>query len=288
MARCKNSPEVLRAKTELADRLRVIRTEKFGERGGPELSRKLNLPVRTWYNYEVGVTVPAEVLLRFVELTGVEPTWLLHGKGPKYRAESHHEPSADNSNSGSPSVYSLLRRALDLLDQHHAPPADLETSAELLQPDDSSLDDHDTLLVRVRRDFNNHPNGRFPNFFPIRREWVEGYPECQFLRQEGQAMEPILSHGALIAYATKPEAPELLDNALVVYHHQGKPLVRWLQLAGRFALLRPENPSDENPILPIDLEDTSGSATDFRRVLWSCTPHGNFSEHLSDSDWLQA
>ncbi|HEU5118402.1 MAG TPA: hypothetical protein VFT74_17450, partial [Isosphaeraceae bacterium] len=85
MARRKNLPESVRVKCRLSERLHEIRTELYGERGGSEMARQLGLPVRTWYNYETGVTVPAEVLLRFVELTSVEPLWLLHGRGPKYR-----------------------------------------------------------------------------------------------------------------------------------------------------------------------------------------------------------
>ena len=91
MARRKNQPESVRTKCSLAERLRTIRAELYGERGGPELARRLELPIRTWYNYEAGVTVPAEVVLRFVELTAVEPLWLLHGKGPKFRR--HPRPS---------------------------------------------------------------------------------------------------------------------------------------------------------------------------------------------------
>jgi steroid delta-isomerase-like uncharacterized protein len=75
----------LERRQELCARLRAIREELFGEHGGPELARRLNLPARTWYNYETGVTVPAEILLDFIEQTGADPHWLLAGEGPKYR-----------------------------------------------------------------------------------------------------------------------------------------------------------------------------------------------------------
>jgi hypothetical protein len=88
MARKKNPPESVRLKSLLAERLRAVRIEIFGDRGGPELARQLEIPNRTWYNYEIGVTVPAEILLRFIEVTAVEPRWLLHGEGPKYRTAS--------------------------------------------------------------------------------------------------------------------------------------------------------------------------------------------------------
>jgi hypothetical protein len=74
----------LRATQGLAERVREIRVERFGEGGGPLLAETLGVPERTWQNYESGVTIPALVILRFVELTGVSPRWLRTGKGDKY------------------------------------------------------------------------------------------------------------------------------------------------------------------------------------------------------------
>lgn len=70
MARQKNDPQVVSRKMELAKRVKYLRMMKFGERGGPELARLLGLPIRTWYNYETGVTIPSEVLLDFLQITG--------------------------------------------------------------------------------------------------------------------------------------------------------------------------------------------------------------------------
>ena len=66
--------------------------ELFGDRGGPEL-HAFSIPARTWYNYEMGVTVPAEVFLHFIEVTRVEPDWLMSGIGDKYRFRT---PGASN------------------------------------------------------------------------------------------------------------------------------------------------------------------------------------------------
>ena len=55
---------------------------------GLNLCTFLGIPARTWYNYEIGVTVPAEVILRFIDVTFVEPRWLLNGQGEKYRTRS--------------------------------------------------------------------------------------------------------------------------------------------------------------------------------------------------------
>jgi hypothetical protein len=74
------------SKAAIAGRLRLIRSEVFGEHGGPELADRLGLPFRTWFNYETGVTLPGEVLLQFLVITDTEPLWLLRGQGPRYRA----------------------------------------------------------------------------------------------------------------------------------------------------------------------------------------------------------
>lgn len=78
-------PERGQLRAALAGRLAAVRRERLGEHGGPELARLLGLPHRTWANYESGITVPGEVLLAFIEATGVEPLWLLRGIGPTYR-----------------------------------------------------------------------------------------------------------------------------------------------------------------------------------------------------------
>ncbi len=71
-------------KSLLANRLREVREERFGKGGVPNLARSLGLPARTWLNYEAGVTIPGEILLRFIEAADVDVHWLLSGSGPKY------------------------------------------------------------------------------------------------------------------------------------------------------------------------------------------------------------
>src|SRR3954454_10896470 len=117
MARRKTLPESLRAKLALAERLSTLRLELYGERGGPEMARRLGIPVRTWYNYEGGVTVPAEVVLKIIELTSVEPAWLLHGRGPKYRQSPRGERT-DLPTKPAMTVGALLRTALQLLENN--------------------------------------------------------------------------------------------------------------------------------------------------------------------------
>ena len=71
-------------KSGLAHRVREVREELFGENGGPLLAASLRLPFRTWLNYEAGCTIPAQIILRFIEMTDAHPHWLLTGAGEKY------------------------------------------------------------------------------------------------------------------------------------------------------------------------------------------------------------
>ena len=74
----------MRATQGLARRVREIRVERFGDDGVPLLADILGLPEKTWTNYESGVTIPAWVILHFVELTGASPRWLRTGEGGRY------------------------------------------------------------------------------------------------------------------------------------------------------------------------------------------------------------
>jgi hypothetical protein len=68
----------------LARRIREVRNDLYGENGGPHLAEALNLPIHTWMNYESGVIIPALVVLRFINVCGVSPGWLLTGEGKRF------------------------------------------------------------------------------------------------------------------------------------------------------------------------------------------------------------
>jgi hypothetical protein len=73
------------ATSALARRIREVREELFGHDGSQLLAQVLQLPDRTWRNYELGVCIPATVILAFIEVCGVNPSWLLTGEGERYR-----------------------------------------------------------------------------------------------------------------------------------------------------------------------------------------------------------
>src|SRR4051794_32452180 len=90
-ARHRRSLAMKRSTALLARRLTEVRLDLYGSDGVPRLSEALGLPARTWENYESGVTIPAMVMLEFLELSRVEPHWLLTGEGERYRAQ--HPPT---------------------------------------------------------------------------------------------------------------------------------------------------------------------------------------------------
>lgn len=79
----------------VSERLRAIRVELFGEQGVEQLASMLSLPPKTWRHYERSVTVPAPVLLHFLELTGVDPRWLLNGQGSRFLRARRELRSSD-------------------------------------------------------------------------------------------------------------------------------------------------------------------------------------------------
>jgi hypothetical protein len=70
----------------LGCRVRLVREELFGAYGASILADALCLPSRTLLNYESGCTIPARILLRFLEVTDTDPHWLRTGTGPRYRS----------------------------------------------------------------------------------------------------------------------------------------------------------------------------------------------------------
>jgi phage repressor protein C with HTH and peptisase S24 domain len=278
MARRKTLPESVRAKLALAERLGALRLELFGDRGGPEMARRLAIPVRTWYNYEGGVTVPAEVVLKIIELTSVEPAWLLHGKGPKFRhtGSSRHDAASPPAMT----VGALLRTALQILESEGSPDsgsANDESLAATVAVDGAA--GSASASARTAVSDRDNPSESSDADFPapergshVRQEWLAAQRENRFIRVSGDAMAPILADGASVAYSPREEDVSQLHRKMVVVWLDGNPMVRWFEHCGRYALLKAENPSVVPSEILVDLEESRDSLR-FRRVLWINSPH---------------
>jgi hypothetical protein len=281
MARRKTLPESVRAKLALAERLAALRSELYGDRGGPEMARRLGIPVRTWYNYEGGVTVPAEVILKIIELTSVEAVWLLHGEGPKFRSARPERIVAGETSSVT--IGALLRTALQLLEEKSDrdwPSGDVTDKLSRLGsgPEPSPLPGVDHRVFRelanlsTANDFSPCPTDDATRTSDSRREWLAAERDNRCVAVSGDAMAPIVADGASVVYAKEEDDIQQLDGKLVVAWIDNQPVVRWFQQCGRYALLRAQNPSTVPQQVLVDLDDTKHKPR-FRRVLWVNTPH---------------
>jgi hypothetical protein len=92
----------------LAERIRTLAREEYGEDASWYLAAVLGLPPHTLLNYETGCTIPAEVILAVIQITGVHPHWLLTGTGPMYLPFVPNESQGDRVRGLSPTRTSSL------------------------------------------------------------------------------------------------------------------------------------------------------------------------------------
>ena len=250
----------MNVKASISRRLREVRQELFGEHGGPELARKLNLPARTWYNYETGVTVPAEVLLAFIDQTGANPVWLLTGGGAKFHVGLEDQILSNLS------PVQLIRRGLEKLERE---PADVA----IISPDELTGENQDDFIgVNLypltdlgKDDFDPEvTEGKVLAY----RQWLPHPCATIAVRLDDDAMAPILPLGSVVAVDRVVVDPHQLQGKLVAARPQGVPMIRWLELSGRHLILRPNNPTREFPLIPVELDgDTPGPI--LGQVVWS-------------------
>lgn len=269
MARRRRAPDAIRTKWQLADRLRTIRVEQFGEHGLATFAQLLDVPVRTWYSYEAGVTVPAEVLLKFVQLTSVEPGWLLHGREPKYHSPTRVnrvQPEWSLESEASSSLEETMSVGAGRGESHR------QVAKARAGRNGWSRSQGATAVIDLGEpDLEAGPEHN-PWHFGVGEEWHPAAPQCEFVRVEGDAMVPIVADGAFVGYSDVEEDVAELDGKLVVAWPDGLPMVRWLHHSGEFAVLRAELGAGQSSTYLISL--LKGLPTPrVRRVLWIGTPH---------------
>jgi len=265
MARKKTPVFRLNARAALSSRLREVRHEVFGYHGGPELARLLSLPARTWYNYETGVTVPAEVLLAFVEQTGTNPGWLLRGEGPKYR---HQQSDAILSESISDRP---IRRGLEAGQTWsvEAPPIPVDSMTGESTSGFISISLIPLSALAVTEPRAGEVEGEILAF----RQWIPNPAQTVAVRIDDDAMDPILPVGSIVAIDRTLSNPWQLQGRLVAADPDGQPMIRWLDVSGHHLILRPQQPSREHPLIPLEWEG-EGSSPIIGNVVWSWSRFG--------------
>jgi Peptidase S24-like len=266
VARKKTSKLRVNVKASLSRRLREIRQEIFGDHGGPELARRLGLPARTWYNYETGVTVPAEVLLGFIEQTGANPIWLLTGEGPRYRRTSDERMLSQLS------PVELIRRGLEELER--SPGSMVVVSAENLPSDKAS----DFVAVGLYPLSEIGKSVLDPlsleGYVLAYRQWLPNPNETIATRLVDDAMHPILPAGSIVAVDRSVIDPRRLHGQMVAARPDGNPIIRWLDLSGRHVILRPnQTASRDFPLIPVDVAEADAELI-IGQVVWSWSRFG--------------
>jgi hypothetical protein len=262
----KKTPKVrVNVKASLSRRLREIRQELFGDHGGPELARRLNLPARTWYNYETGVTVPAEVLLGFIDQTGANPLWLLSGEGSKFRRNQDEAVLSDLS------PIELIRRGLEKLEQE---PNDVVIVAPENLPGEAMSEFVAVGLVPLgelaRRPVDP---SQVEGYIMAYRQWLPNPSETVGVRLDDDAMHPTLPAGSIVAVDRSVRDPQRLQGRIVAACPEGEPVVRWLDISGRHMILRPNMPSRDFPLIPVEL-DSNSEGRILGQVVWSWSRFG--------------
>lgn len=69
---------------DLAERVRTVRLQLYGECGGPMMAEQLGIPQRRLARIEAGGPISAELILKLINVTGVNLRWLLSGEGETY------------------------------------------------------------------------------------------------------------------------------------------------------------------------------------------------------------
>jgi hypothetical protein len=260
VARKKTSRVRVNVKASISRRLREVRQELFGEHGGPELARRLNLPARTWYNYETGVTVPAEVLLSFIDQTGANPVWLLSGEGDRFRRE------AESALLSELTPIELIRRGLEKLEQQ---PNEVVVVAPGNLPADSASDFVAVALVSMSELARGSVDYvRVEGHILAYREWLPHPRDTVAVRLDDNAMFPILPSGSVVAVDRSMTDPLRLQGKMVAASPDGVPMIRWLDISGRHLIFRPNLPSREHPLIPMEL-DESAEGPILGQVVWS-------------------
>ena len=266
MARKKMSPETEQARSVLARRLKEVRTDPFGDKGAAELSRALEVPARTWYNYETGVTVPAEVLLGFIEQTGANPNWLLNGDGARYRHASDDRLLSELS------PVELIRRGLEELERS---PAEMIVVAPENLPGSQASEFVAVSLFPLADIAGTAFNpARADGYVMAYRHWLPNPAETVATRLTDDAMHPILPAGSIVAVDRSVTDPRALHGQIVAARPGGVPMIRWLDVSGRHVILRPNNSNGrEFPLIPVEY-DQSASELIVGQVVWSWSRFG--------------
>jgi hypothetical protein len=226
------------------------------------MARRLGLPARTWYNYESGVTVPAEVLLAFIEQTGANPTYLISGEGPRY------SQAADDRMLSDLSPVELIRRGLERLERAPQSQRAIVVAPENLPARMTSEFEAVKLIALDDLSSGTLDSAPVEGHVLAYRHWLPNPLQTVAVRMTDDSMHPILPSGSIAAIDQSVTDPRVLRDRIVAARPEGVPMIRWLDVRGRHLILRPNQPGPAFPLVPVEMEDDDAVLL-IGQVVWS-------------------
>jgi SOS-response transcriptional repressor LexA len=142
-------------------------------------------------------------------------------------------------------------------------------------PEDSVSDFVAVGLVRLSALADLPASSRqFEGYILAYRQWIPHPKETVAVLLDDDAMYPILPAGSIVAIDRAVRDPQRLQGRLVAACVEGSAMVRWLDISGRHLIFRPNQPSREYPIVPVEPDQQSVPPI-LGQVVWSWSRFAN-------------
>ena len=204
---------------------------------GPNLSkfaRTIGELRQTVDNYLRGRMPRAEFLIKLAEKKDININWLLTGKGPKelsataVRKAKVLYGAEDAINIITKDEYKKLLRDRISAEDYIAIPLISEPIAA-----------GDSLVIKEKD---------IESFVIVSQGWIKQGHTYRCLRVRGNSMNPIISHGFIIAIDLTENDPLKLESHIVAAHYQDSVIIKYLLLTERDYILTPHNLTEYKPI----------------------------------------
>ena len=160
----------------------------------------------------------------------------------------------------------LIRRGLERLEQE-------PSECVVIAPDETSgeqVSDFIAISLVSMKDFSKPAeagegeSGRILAY----RKWLPHPKETVAVRLVDDSMAPILPAGSVVAVDRSVTDPVKLQGRMVAAAPEGQPMIRWLEVTGRHLILRPNQPTRDHPLIPVEV-DSLPHGLILGQVVWS-------------------
>lgn len=203
------------------------------------------------------MTVPAEVLLGFVEQTGASLQYIFTGEGSRYQRSGAEPLPSDLS------PVDLIRQGLERLERESGG-----------GPGGVPADHVPIRIFPLAQLAGIDGNGSAPVGEVLAlRAWLANPARTVAVTVDDDAMQPVLPEGSLAVVDRSAVDPRILNGQIVAACPEGIPMLRWLEINGRHMILRPNQVGREHPLIPLE-PDVKGRTPIIGRVVCSWNRFG--------------